>query len=235
MASTKQRMRCPKCAGEGRITHYAHVDEGVCYECKGQKYILVTPSRASRIAEREAKLPAFRFEVGDRVRIVRERAMRMERHGPKMFTQGAPGTIKKAFRNGAGNPFYDVAFDHGEGRVTKNVSQSDIERATYFPRHENVPELRRRYAAAQAKASRWVDSATFRREAKKWAEWITGVTDPGPLEWAEGAEAAADCIQGERGGRRDPDSAFRRRLLAVYRARWQKRKQAARKSVRRYR
>jgi hypothetical protein len=38
-SGVKSEVDCPKCNGEGGITHYAHVQNGVCFSCKGTKKI----------------------------------------------------------------------------------------------------------------------------------------------------------------------------------------------------
>lgn len=34
------RMECPRCGGTGRLSHYAHYDNGICFKCKGVGHII---------------------------------------------------------------------------------------------------------------------------------------------------------------------------------------------------
>ena len=35
LAAMSRRAPCPKCSGDGHLSKYAHVDHGVCWDCRG--------------------------------------------------------------------------------------------------------------------------------------------------------------------------------------------------------
>lgn len=52
-----EESRCPKCGGEGRISYYSYVDNGVCFLCRGtgihpHRWKEYTPEYAAKLAER---------------------------------------------------------------------------------------------------------------------------------------------------------------------------------------
>jgi hypothetical protein len=42
---------CSRCAGQGGMDHYSHVDNGVCFQCQGAKVVVVDPkAKAAKAA-----------------------------------------------------------------------------------------------------------------------------------------------------------------------------------------
>lgn len=45
------KIECEFCGGTGIIERFAHVEDGVCYGCKGKGYNMVTPAQAEKLQE----------------------------------------------------------------------------------------------------------------------------------------------------------------------------------------
>jgi len=60
---------CSRCAGQGGMDHYSHVDNGVCFQCQGAKVVVVDPkakaAKAAFLAARVQLTTVAALKVGD--------------------------------------------------------------------------------------------------------------------------------------------------------------------------
>lgn len=125
---------CWKCGGSGNLPHYRHIDNGVCYPCKGHgviEYIAGEPIalRASRATKGVLAAKIVKFELrGTFIRAV------IERHEGGMFAfvqYNSNGPMRSFFRIvGSGSDRQIIVedmcdrhfFDFGEEDLTTMLS-----------------------------------------------------------------------------------------------------------------
>lgn len=61
---TKQfKAVCPKCGGQGTFGNYKHIDNGICYRCKGTGEVLVSEKTYKKQQEQLSKGPNVRIMI----------------------------------------------------------------------------------------------------------------------------------------------------------------------------
>jgi hypothetical protein len=85
-------VKCPRCGGYGKIESFKHVDNGICFECYGageieqeqaEKYIISEIKHDQKIAEKNAKLDAYRKECKEHIEKQREEWKNKKKVKPK--------------------------------------------------------------------------------------------------------------------------------------------------------
>lgn len=59
----KIKVECEFCGGKGFIERFAHVEDGVCYGCKGKGYHLITEEQAKRVEEERQQANKFEMVI----------------------------------------------------------------------------------------------------------------------------------------------------------------------------
>ncbi|XWX29989.1 hypothetical protein KQUDLBSD_CDS0158 [Staphylococcus phage PG-2021_40] len=57
----KIKVECEFCGGKGFIERFTHVEDGVCYGCKGKGYHLITEEQAKRVEEERQGASKFKM------------------------------------------------------------------------------------------------------------------------------------------------------------------------------
>lgn len=57
------KIACEFCGGTGYIERFAHVEDGVCYGCKGKGYNMITPAQAEKLEEERQQANKFEMVI----------------------------------------------------------------------------------------------------------------------------------------------------------------------------